>query len=82
MATRAPVPPPAATALDVEELEPWIGQALAEAAAQGVAGQAVTPFLLARLAALSAGRTLAANTALLEHNARIGGEIAAALAAL
>ncbi len=42
----------------------------------------MTPFLLARLAALSAGRTLAANTALLEHNARIGGEIAAALAAL
>lgn len=73
------VPPPAATALDVEELEPWIGQALAEAAAQGVAGQAVTPFLLARLAALSAGRTLAANLALLAHNARIGGEIAAAL---
>ncbi len=76
------VPPPAASALDVEELEPWIGQALAEAAAQGVAGQAVTPFLLARLAALSAGRTLAANTALLVHNARIGGEIAVALAAL
>ncbi len=82
MATRAPVPPPAETALDVEELEPWIGQALAEAAAHGVAGQAVTPFLLARLTALSAGRTLAANTALLVHNARIGGEIAVALAAL
>ena len=74
-------PPPAAAALEFEELEAWIGQALTEAAAQGIAGKAVTPFLLARLAALSAGRTLAANTALLEHNARIGGEIAAALAA-
>ena len=39
----------------------------------------MTPFMLARLAELSEGRTLVANRALLENNARVGGEIAAAL---
>jgi pseudouridine-5'-phosphate glycosidase len=76
------VPPPRDVALDVAELEAWIGQALAEGQAQGIAGKAVTPFLLARLADLSDGRSLTANTALLENNARLGAEIAAALAAL
>ena len=42
----------------------------------------MTPFLLARLAEASGGRTLAANVALLEHNARLAGQIAAAYAAL
>jgi pseudouridine-5'-phosphate glycosidase len=76
------VPPPRDVALDVAELEAWIGQALAECQAQGIAGKSVTPFLLARLADLSDGRSLTANTALLENNARLGAEIAAALAAL
>ena len=49
--------------------------------AAGIAGQAVTPFLLARLAEISGGRTLRANIALLKHNARVAGQIAAAYAA-
>ena len=73
------VPPPAESALDPAELEGWIARALAGAAKQGITGKTVTPFMLARLAELSEGRTLVANRALLENNARVGGEIAAAL---
>ncbi|MGF1611504.1 MAG: pseudouridine-5'-phosphate glycosidase [Kiloniellales bacterium] len=74
-------PPPADLALPAGLLEGWIAAALAEAAAAGVTGKVVTPFLLARLAALSEGRTLALNVALLESNARLAGAIAAALTA-
>ena len=49
---------------------------------QGVSGKAVTPFLLARLAELTGGRTLRANVALLAMNARVAGEIAVAYARL
>ncbi len=74
------VPPPEDAALDQAALEGWIARALAEASARGVTGKNVTPFLLARLAEASGGRTLAANVALLEHNARLAGQIAAAYA--
>ena len=70
----------APTAVDRAALEGWIARALAEAAARGVTGKDVTPFLLARLAEASNGRTLATNVALLEHNARLAGQIAAAYA--
>jgi pseudouridine-5'-phosphate glycosidase len=73
-------PPPADLALPASLLEGWIAEALTEAAG-GVAGKAITPFLLARLAALSEGRSLAVNVALLESNAGLAGAIAAALAA-
>ena len=56
--------------------------ALAEAAAAGVSGAAVTPFLLKRVAELTGGASLAANIALIKHNARIGSQIAVALAPL
>ena len=62
------------------EVEPLIEQALAEAAAAGVRGGAVTPFVLARLHAASGGRTQRANRKLVEGNARLAGEIAAAAA--
>ncbi len=73
------VPPPEDAAVEAGALEGWIAHALAEAAAGAVTGKAVTPFLLARLAELSQGRTLEANLALLENNARVAGRIAAAL---
>ena len=44
-------------------------------------GKARTPFLLAALAELTGGRSLEANLALLEDNARVAGGIAAALSA-
>ena len=70
----------APTAVDQGDLEGWIARALAEAAARGVNGEDATPFLLARLAEASNGRTLVANVARLEHNARLAGRIAAAYA--
>ena len=45
----------------------------------GVHGKARTPFLLAALAELTDGRSLEANLALLEANARLAGAVAAAV---
>jgi pseudouridine-5'-phosphate glycosidase len=73
-------PIPAGDEIPAAEVGTFIDRALAEAAAQGIAGKPVTPFLLARIAALSAGRSLEANIALVKHNARLAGEIAVALA--
>lgn len=61
-------------------VDAWIAQALAEATAQGVAGAAVTPFLLARVAELSGGASLRANIALVLNNARLAAQVAAAYA--
>lgn len=74
-----PVPHEAAMAR--EEIDALIAQALDEARAQGVAGKAVTPFLLARIQALTGGRSLAANIALVKHNAEVGARLALALQA-
>jgi pseudouridine-5'-phosphate glycosidase len=63
-----------------EEIDRITQQALAEAAAQGVTGKAVTPFLLARIKALTGGRSLATNIALVKHNAEVGARLALALA--
>ncbi len=61
-----------------ETIGPVIETALAEAAAQGVAAKAVTPFLLQRIFELTDGRSLAANIALVLNNARLGAAIARA----
>jgi pseudouridine-5'-phosphate glycosidase len=50
------------------------------ARAAGIRGPSVTPFLLARLAELTDGRSLDANYALVVANARLAAEIAGALA--
>ena len=47
----------------------------------GVSGRALTPFLLACLAEETGGRSLEANLALLEANARLAAEVAGAHAA-
>jgi pseudouridine-5'-phosphate glycosidase len=64
----------------LEDVEPLLEGALAAAAAAGVSGQAVTPYVLAHLHRESGGRTEAANKALVAQNARLAGEIAVALA--
>ena len=73
-------PVPQAAALPREEIDAITEQALAEAAAQDIAGKAVTPFLLARIKALTGGRSLATNIALVKHNAEVGARLAVALA--
>jgi pseudouridylate synthase len=64
----------------LDDVEPLIEQALAAAAAAGVHGPAVTPFVLSHLHRESGGRTLAANRDLVVGNARLAGEVAVALA--
>lgn len=76
------VPVPEEWALDEVETEAIITQATREADAQGVHGAAATPWLLARMVELSNGRTLRANVALLQNNAKVGAHIAAALYSL
>lgn len=58
-----------------------IDAALAAARAQGVAGKALTPFLLARLNDLTGGASLASNVALVLSNARLAAAVAVAHAA-
>jgi pseudouridine-5'-phosphate glycosidase len=70
-------PPP--ESIDAESL---IEEALAEASARGVSGQAVTPFVLSFLHERSGGRTREVNRALVVANARLAGETAVAFAAL
>lgn len=72
-----PIPSPAE--IPAAELAPLIAQAQAEAARAGIAGKAVTPWLLARLTELTGGRTLDANATLIENNAALAARIAAEL---
>ena len=74
------VPPPAETALPAGEMAAAVDQALADAQEQGIRGQAVTPFLLARVSELTGRASLRANLDLLLNNARVAAEIAAAYA--
>lgn len=73
------VSPPVEAALDPGTVESWIAAALAEVMAAGIVGKAVTPFVLQRLNEASGGRTVAANIALLENNARVAAELAVEL---
>ncbi|KQV91202.1 pseudouridine-5-phosphate glycosidase [Massilia sp. Root351] len=72
-------PVPQADAMPKAEIDAITAQALGEAAAGGVTGKKVTPFLLARIKQLTEGRSLATNIALVKNNARVGAELARAL---
>jgi pseudouridine-5'-phosphate glycosidase len=72
-------PPPASLARPREQVEAAIQTALEEAAVSGVSGQAVTPFLLERVSALTGGSSLQANLGLLLNNAQIAARIARSL---
>jgi pseudouridylate synthase len=71
---------PAAESLD--DVEPLIERALADAQDHGVSGQQVTPFVLSYLHRKSGGRTLVANRRLIADNAGLAAEVAVAYAAL
>jgi pseudouridylate synthase len=72
-----PVPPEAE--VPAAEIEPAILRAVEEAERRGLRSAEVTPFLLARVAALAGERALRANVALLEQNARVAARVARAL---
>jgi pseudouridine-5'-phosphate glycosidase len=73
------VPPP--EPVEREVVEAAVAAALDQARARAVRGKAITPFLLDAVARATQGRARRANLALLERNAGVAGEIAAALAA-
>lgn len=72
-------PCPADVAIPAAEFDGWLARAEREADGAGVTGPRLTPFLLARLAELSGGRTLAANRVLIAANARLAAEVATEL---
>jgi pseudouridylate synthase len=67
--------------LEAAEVERWVAAARADVRARGLRGKAVTPALLAAIAAGSGGATVTINLRLLEANARLAATVAAALAA-
>ena len=74
-----PIPP--GDEIPRAEIDPVIARALADAADQGIAAKAVTPFLLGRIFELTGGRSLQSNIALVLNNARLGAQIAGAMVA-
>lgn len=72
-------PIPVEFALPPDEAEGAIARAVDDASAAGIHGPAATPFVLARVAALTDGRSVRANLALIENNARVAARIATAL---
>jgi len=75
-------PIPEADALPAEMISARIEAAIADADAQGVSRKDLTPFLLKRIFELTDGKSLVANIALVENNARVAAQIAVALSAL
>lgn len=72
-------PIPIEAEIPSDYLNPIIAQAVAEAEMQGITAKQVTPFLLARIVELTAGRSLRSNIALVKNNAKLGAGIAVAL---
>ena len=72
-------PIPLSDEIAANEINPAIEAAIDEADALGISGKALTPFLLSRMLELTQGRSLTANVALVENNARLAARIAAAL---
>ncbi len=68
--------------LPFNQVQTWVEAANHEARREGIHGKYLTPFLLRRISALSGGETDRVNGVLLRANARLGGEIAVALAGL
>lgn len=74
------VPIPQAAELDPAELDSILEQALGDCRSAGITGAAITPFVLGRIAQVTDGRSIPANLALAENNARVAAAIACAVA--
>lgn len=73
-------PIPAGEEIPRDQMEPMIAKAQALADQTGIAGKALTPYLLQQIHELSQGRSLRANLALVYNNARLAAQIAIELA--
>ena len=71
-------PIPREHAIPFEEIDAVIERAVAEADRIHVSGKDLTPYLLQKLVDWTGGRSLTANIALVEHNAKVGAAIAVA----
>jgi pseudouridine-5'-phosphate glycosidase len=74
------VPVPADEALPEDLARAAVEQAIAEAEGSAIRGPALTPWLLARIATLTEGASLRANTALIVNDAAVAGQLAVLLA--
>ena len=72
-------PIPESAELDRDRIEAALDAALAEVAGRRLSGPAVTPVMLAAIAAATEGDSVPANLALAENNAVVAAEIAVAL---
>ena len=75
-------PIPEEYAMPKEVIDRAIDQAIAECEAKGIHGKATTPFLLARVAELTGGDSLASNIRLVLNNAKVAAQTAAAYSKL
>lgn len=73
-------PVPSSDALPRATVDAAVAECISQAKREGVAGKAVTPYLLNCLAERTGGKSLIANLALLRSNAALAAEIAVALA--
>ncbi len=73
-------PVPVENEVPADEMEVHIQLALDAAAKNNIRGKDVTPFILKYIAGHTHGESLQANIALIENNAKLGAEIAKALA--
>ncbi len=73
-------PIPVADEIPADEIGVVIDRALADMDERGIRGKDATPYLLGRIVEVTGGASLAANIALVRHNARLGAEIAKAYA--
>ena len=73
------VPAPVDLALPDDVARNAVDQAVHEADAAHITGPALTPWLLGRIAEISDGASLRANTALIVHDAAVAGELATRL---
>lgn len=69
-------PVPEEHAFDPDEIEGFIDEAITDMNRRGIAGKETTPFLLARIAERTEGRSLDANIELVLNNARLAADIA------
>lgn len=71
-------PIPEEYAMPLDTINAAIDQAIAECKDKGIHGKATTPFLLARVAELTGGDSLASNIQLVYNNAKVAAQTAAA----
>ena len=67
---------------DSKMINASIDEALAMADKKGISGKNITPFILAQISKVTGGKSLAANVALVENNARVGAQLANAYSLL